>query len=90
MQAMAEQRGSTMDTKRDPLIGNFFIVRDEDGTPIVAGRIRNRTVDGEYNVTIYGQGGPRGELASTARMEAEQWELHINETNWRRAYASNQ
>src|SRR5438046_1383067 len=76
MPAMTQQRGSDMEqAKRDPIIGNYFIVRDGEGKTIKAGRIRNRTVDGEYNVTIYGQGEPRGELAGTARMEAERWEL---------------
>ncbi len=74
-------------TQRDPLIGQHFIVRGPDGQPIKAGRIRSRTLDGEYDVTVYMAGGhPRGELASTARMEAERWELYIDEANWRRAY----
>jgi len=87
MQAMAQQRSSNMEhTKRDPLIGQFFIVRDAEGRPVKAGRIRSRTLDGEYDVTVYTSGNPRGELASTARMEAERWELYISETNWRRAF----
>jgi len=78
------------DTRRDPLVGQFFIVRDEHGQPTKAGRIRSRTLDGEYNVTVYGQGAPRGELMSTARMEAERWELYISEQNWRRAFTLGQ
>jgi len=78
------------DTRRDPLVGQFFIVRDEHGQPTKAGRIRSRTLDGEYEVTVYGTGAPRGEVAASAQMATDRWELYINETNWRRAFARTQ
>ena len=74
-------------TKRDPLIGQFFIVRSQGGQPVKAGRIRSRTLDGQYEVTVYTGGPPRGEITTSAQMAADKWELHINETNWRSAYA---
>jgi len=73
--------------QRDPLIGQFFIVRATDGRPMKAGRIRSRTLDGEYEVTVYGTGTPRGEVATSAQMATDKWELYLNETNWRRAFA---
>ena len=76
-----------MQTHRDPLVGNWFIVRDPTGRPIKSGRIRNRTLDGHYNVTVYTEDGPRGELATEAEMAAGKWELHIGEAGWRKSYA---
>jgi hypothetical protein len=74
-------------TPRDPLVGQFVIVRAADGRPTRAGRIRSRTIDGNYQVTV--MTNPRhGEVVTEAQMAAEQWEFFINEGDWRRAFAS--
>jgi hypothetical protein len=87
MSIMTQQRSTNMNQQRDPLIGQFFIVRNVEGQASKAGRIRSRTPDGLYNVTVYtSKDGARGELANVARMESEGWELFINETHWRHAY----
>ncbi len=73
-------------TVRDPLVGQFVIVRGPHGAPVKAGRIRSRTPDGNYQVTIMTT-PPHGEVVTEVQMAAEQWEFHIDEGNWRRAYA---
>jgi hypothetical protein len=71
----------------DPLVGQFVIVRDPDGQPIKAGRIRSRTLDGNYQVTIMTR-PKRGQVVTEAQMAAERWEFYIDEGNWRCAFAA--
>jgi hypothetical protein len=45
MHAMTRQGSiNNMETRRDPLVGNYFIVRGEDGRPTKAGRIRSSKI----------------------------------------------
>jgi hypothetical protein len=94
MQAMTQQRGSTMQqVKKDPLVGNWFIVRGEHGRPKKAGRINSRTEDGEYIVRVWfdADGGPQhGETVPRGRLTAEGWLLFTNEASWRTAFATMQ
>jgi hypothetical protein len=92
MPAMTEQRRTKVEEQQhDQLVGRYFIVRDNKGRPIKAGRIRSRTLNSDmYDVTVYVAGeSPHGEVISAARMETERWEFFIGEENWRRAYSTN-
>jgi len=71
----------------DPLIGQFVIIRDADRRPTRAGRIRGRTPDGNYQVTVMTH--PRhGQVVTESQMAIERWEFFINEGDWRRAFAA--
>jgi hypothetical protein len=84
-------RSKNMEQNRNPLVGQYILVRDPAGHPARAGRIRGVTPSGEYLVTIYVSGKPpRGEVVTPARMDAERWELYIDEKAWRGAYTRSQ
>jgi hypothetical protein len=70
---------------RDPLIGQYYISRDESGAVVKAGRIRDKSGD-MFLLTVYeANGSRRGEIVEPATMTG--WELYIDELNWRRAYS---
>lgn len=81
------QQGRIMEQRqwRDPLIGQYFISRDESGAAIKLGRVRDKTGD-MFLLTVYeANGSRRGEIVEPAHMTG--WELYIDEVNWRRAYS---
>jgi hypothetical protein len=88
---MVVPRSSSMqDLKRDPLVGNWFIVRDARGQPRQAGRINSKTGTGDYLVRMtFDAGGPsHGETVAPARLTHDGWLLFSNEASWRAAFAA--
>ena len=93
MQVMAQQESRSMQhTKRDPLVGNWFIVRGQDGRPMKAGRINTKTEDGDYVVRVtFDENAPAyGEIVCPSRLRSEGWFLYTNESSWRTAFAAMQ
>jgi hypothetical protein len=90
MPVMTEQRGRNMQqTRRDLLVGNWFIVRDEQGEPRTAGRINSITESGEYVVRVWfnADGTPsHGETVPPAELRG--WLLFTNESSWRKAFTT--
>jgi hypothetical protein len=93
MQGVAQQRGINMQQmKRDLLVGNWFIVRDEHGRPTKAGRINSKTEEGDYvvRVTFDASAPAYGEIVCPSRLKGEGWLLFTNESSWRTAFGAMQ
>ena len=75
--------------KRDPLIGQFIILRGEDGRSKKAGQIKSKTEAGLYVVvmTYDASGPPHGELVAQGDLPG--WELYLTESAWRKAFTQN-